>query len=162
MLFETHRRCELEALPVEAERSMPRAARNDARPPERGDARPRERGRDQRVSLCADFCRSELILRFTHVTIASRPGAPLSGGGWPGRWPRNERARIKTAPLLNQYDVRDINAVSFKCVGRRWRSGWPSPKRSPAYVSGFISCNISLLLRDLTERRGSAPTSVEM
>ena len=73
--------CELEALPVEAERSMPRAARNDARPPERGDARPRERGRDQRVSLCADFCRSELILRFTHVTIASRPGAPLRGWG---------------------------------------------------------------------------------
>ena len=56
------------------------------------------------------------------------------------------------APLLNQFDARDINAVSFKCVGRRWRSGWPSPKRSPAYVSGFISCNISLLLRDLTER----------
>lgn len=88
LLFETHRRCELEALPVEAERSMPRAARNDARPPERGDARPRERGRDQRVSLCADFCRSELILRFTHVSIASRPGAPLRGvGAGPGGGP---------------------------------------------------------------------------
>lgn len=57
----------------------------------------------------------------------------FGGGGWPGRWPRSERARIKTAPLLNQYDVRDINAVSFKCVGRRWRSGWPSPKRVRIY-----------------------------